>query len=380
MHENTGGRKSMDSLSPTSPHGPRHDFPFHSRQSSTSNSLQIQRRGSTASSIHSVGGALDSSFGSRGNAVAESGQNAISTLLQPPIVRTGLLPHTSAPSSASHKPPTTRDIPPVTLTNIQRIDASEFRPYLTQVGALYEQLRRAKESEEEGADASRRRGSKDDPTPGYDDSKHLRPGKRPSITPKRKSSVSSVISVSSIASSLEPPATPGRRASSSFAKRAAQGPPPLSTIPNVYCDEEFHLENPRTFDIVSERSEVIRQTPAGGGDDKSGGGANGNPPAPRKALATNAILQEKLSWYMDTVEMHLISSISAASTTFFMALGSLKGLHTEAAESVERIKTLRSELEALDNEIVARGLSIVEQRRRRENLQQLYDGIGRAHV
>ncbi|KAL8357233.1 hypothetical protein RB598_002188 [Gaeumannomyces tritici] len=373
MHENASGRKSMDSLSPTSPHGSRHDFPFHSRQSSTSNSLQVRRRGSTASSIHSIGGALDSSFGSWGNAVVESGQNAISTLLQPPIVRTGLLPHTSAPSSSSHRPPTTRDIPPVTLTNIQRIDASEFRPYLTQVGALYEQLRRAKESEEEGADASRRLGSKDDHPQGHDDGKHLRPGKRPAVAPKRKSSVSSVISVSSIASSLEPPTTPGRRASSSFAKRAAQGPPPLSTIPNVYFDDEFHLENPRTFDIVSERSEVIRQTSAGGGDDKPAAATNGNTPAPRKALATNAILQEKLSWYMDTVEMHLISSISAASTTFFMALGSLKGLHTEAAESVERIKSLRSELEALDNEVVTRGLGIMQQRRRRENLQQLHD-------
>jgi vacuolar protein sorting-associated protein 54 len=153
-----------------------------------------------------------------------------------------------------------------------------------------------------------------------------------------------------------------------FNRRAAQGPPPLNTIPNVYFEEDFHLENPRTFDVVSERSEVVRPAP-GSAEEKSA--ANGNGGAPRKALATNAILQEKLSWYMDTIEMHLISSISTASTTFFTALGSLRELHSEAADSVDRIRTLRKELESLDHEIVKTGLETVQKRRRRENLQQL---------
>ena len=139
----------------------------------------------------------------------------------------------------------------------------------------------------------------------------------------------------------------------------------------MYFDDDFRLENPRTFDVVSERSEVVR--PAPGSEDK--GASNGQAAAPRKALATNAILQEKLSWYMDTVEMHLIQSISTASTTFFSALGSLRELHSEAADSVERIKTLRKELEALDEEIATGGLNIVHQRRRRENVKQLHDAV-----
>jgi vacuolar protein sorting-associated protein 54 len=151
----------------------------------------------------------------------------------------------------------------------------------------------------------------------------------------------------------------------------AQGPPPLSTIPAVYFDEDFHLENPRIFDVVSERSEVVR--PTQGSDEK--GASNGQAAAPRKALATNAILQEKLSWYMDTVEMHLIQSISTASTTFFTALGSLRELHSEAADSVERIKALRKELKDLDEEIATGGLNIVHQRRKRENVKQLHDAV-----
>lgn len=139
---------------------------------------------------------------------------------------------------------------------------------------------------------------------------------------------------------------------------------PMSTIPNVYFEEEFHLENPRTFDIVSERSEVVRQPGANGSIIAPGSGG-------RKALATNAILQEKLSWYMDTVEVHLISSISTASTSFFAALGSLRQLHTEASESVAKIKTLREDLATLDQEMAVGGLKVVAMRRRRENVRKL---------
>lgn len=319
----------------------------------------MSRRGSTASSIHSIGGALDTSSGGWGSAVYESGQNAISTLLQPPIVRTGLQPHTSAPSTSNHKPPTARDIPPVTLTNVRKVDKEEFSSYLSQVGALYEQLRRVRETEDDAP--PNRRGSRHEDHPEEANDGHLRPGYR---SRQRKGSTTSLSSLNS----LDAP-SPVRRSSSNFGRKGAQGPPPLSTIPPVYFEENFQLENPRTFDVVSERSEVIRPAQSGNED------SNGVAAAPRKALATNAILQEKLSWYMDTIEVHLINSISTASTTFFTALGSLKELHSEAADSVRRIKLLRQELEMLDKEVADRGLQTAQKQRRQENLQQLNDAV-----
>ncbi|RFU73528.1 hypothetical protein TARUN_8713 [Trichoderma arundinaceum] len=321
MYSSPTAGRSVDNLAPFSPGG-RADYPFHSGTS----------------------------------AVYESGQNAISTLLQPPIVRTGLQPHTSAPASSSHKPPTARDIPPVTLTNIPQIDPEEFGPYLSQIGALYEQLRRVKENEEE--ENANRRGSRQDEQAESTGDGLLRPGARNRLP--RKGSTASLSSLNSVdtVSSLRRP--------SALSRKAAQGPPPLSTIPTVYFDDDFHLENPRTFDVVSERSEVIQKHKDEG---------NGNAVAPRKTLATNAILQEKLSWYMDTIEIHLINSISTASTTFFTALGSLKELHSEAADSVLRIKALRKELEALDERVAANGLMMVQKQRRQENLRQLSDAI-----
>ena len=273
-----------------------------------------------------------------------------------------MVPHTSAPASSAHKPPTARDIPPVTLTNIPTVEPTEFQPYLAQVGALYDALQRARDNGEAGGTQLDRKGSKTDDFSDLLDLER-RSNSRPNLSRQA--------SLASLASSIETP-LPRRRLSGGPGRRAAHAPTPLSTIPNVYFEEDFHLENPRTFDVVSERSEVVRPAP-GSPDERRG--SNGNAVGPRKALATNAILQEKLSWYMDTIEVHLISSISTASTSFFAALGSLRELHSEAADSVDRIRALRKELDALDDEMAVGGLNIVSKRRRGENLRQLSDAV-----
>jgi len=242
---------------------------------------------------------------------------------------------------------------------LKAVDPAEFKPYLNQVGALYDALQRAKDNEEEGGTQLLRRGTK----PEYFADLLEGDGRT------NKPSLSRQASLASLASSLKTPPIPRRRSSNS--RRTVHAATPLNTIPNVYFEESFHLENPRTFDVVSERSEVVR--PAPGTPDPNG--SNGNSVAPRKALATNAILQEKLSWYMDTIEVHLISSISTASTSFFTALGSLKDLHSEAADSVARIKQLRKELGTLDQEMAVGGINIVNMKRRRENLKQLGDAV-----
>ena len=283
---------------------------------------------------------------------------AISTLLQPPILRTGILPHISGPSA--QKPPSTKDITPVTLTNIPHVEATIFRPYLDQAGLLYDAFRRARESSEDvGAQSIKKipRGSHN--APG-EDSERRQPGVPASPVPL------------TFASPIEAP-QPKRRTSGGGSRRAGLPVTPLSTIPSVYFEENFHLENPRTFDIVSERAEIVRPPP----------GANGSAVAVslsgKKTLATNAILQEKLSWYMDTVEMHLISSISTASTSFFAALGSLRELHSEAADSVSGIRTLREDLARLNQDMAVGGLKIVAMRRRRENMQKLGDAVRQLH-
>lgn len=356
--------ESLDLLSPNPQHS-QYPFPIQNdwgnRPSSTGGRYQ-PRRGSTASSIHSVGGVLDSGFKTNMGAVREQNQNAISTLLQPPIVRTGMLPHTAAQASAGHRPPSTKDIPPVTLPNISHVEPSAFNPYLSQIGNLYEAFQRAKaEAEAEAAQPARRGSKLSERGESLERSLHT---SSPSTTPQ----------LSGAAFSPNNSPKPKRRTSGS--KRALPVATPLSTIPNVYFDDNFHLENPRTFDIVSERSEVVRPIRTKS-EDVDFSNASLDPPQTtgRKALATNAILQEKLSWYMDTVEVHLISAISSASASFFAALGSLRELQSEASDSVARIKGLREDLRRLDEQMAIGGLKVVDMKRRRNNLRKLADSV-----
>ncbi|ODH25769.1 hypothetical protein ACO22_05072 [Paracoccidioides brasiliensis] len=315
------------------------------------------RRSSTASSITGIGSVLDTSL--HHGWIAEAGRNAISTLLQQPIVRTGLLPQASALSSG-YKPPTTRDIPPVALTNIPYVESKAFQPYISQVGSLYDALRRSKENGDEGEPQLRRASSITTISVDIDPLLSSQLERRHSGQQTPLSSVSEYV-------------TPRRRSSGQRGRGPAMAP--LSTIPNVYFDENFHLENPRTFDVVSERSEVVRSLPKPSDENAPNGSFEARPAFNRKALATNAILQEKLSWYLDTVEIHLISSISNASTSFFTALGSLQALHGEAKASVDKIQALRRDLAKLDNDLALGGLKVVNLQRRRENVRKLADAV-----
>lgn len=284
---------------------------------------------------------------------------AISTLLQPPIVRTGLVPHTAV-SSTGYKPPSSRDIPPVTLTNIPHVESKTFHSYLSQVGSLYDIFQQAKEG---AGDQEQQLARSDRPSHRTDESGSLK-------SPSRERRLSTFSGSSRATSPYDPK---GRRRS--FAGRGrSHAITPLSTIPPVYFEDDFHLENPRTFDVISEKSDVIRPPKPAAKDDQANGSVEPVHTG-RKVLATNAILQEKLSWYMDTVEIHLISSISTASKSFFTALGSLRELHSEAADSVNRIQVLRKDLQKIDREMALGGLKIVNLRRRRENVRMLADAV-----
>ncbi|GAB7360719.1 hypothetical protein MBLNU230_g0596t1 [Neophaeotheca triangularis] len=361
----------------TSPTSQRSAFPFP-RQDSYSGPPPIRyqpRRGSAASSISgtSIGGALDTNSHNRerrNSSVRETSQNAISTLLQPPIVKTGLLPHTQQSAGAGYKPPSTRDIPPVTLSNVPHVPPERFRDYLNRIAPLFETFQRARNEPEQTPWTKKdgEQGDVDRSGDAWDD--RLRPTDSPtSPTFNRRES--------SVLSPLESP-NQSRRRSSAQRRRRRNEPTPLNTIPNVYFDENFKLENPRTFGVVSERAEIVRPPPGTPAAEPQKG-ANGSTLPPRKSLATNAILQEKLSWYMDTVEVHLINSISTASTGFFAALGSLRELQTEAEESVTKIKGLREDLRKLDKDVAMGGLEVAAKRRRMENVRKLEKATAQVH-
>ncbi|MCO5566038.1 hypothetical protein L7F22_019713 [Adiantum nelumboides] len=141
--------------------------------------------------------------------------------------------------------------------------------------------------------------------------------------------------------------------------------PPLSTVPQVFFSEDFDLGNPYTFDLVTERYKAASSSSSGNAS-RNGSVATGYD------VALNQMLQEKLSYYSDVVEQHLILEISARSSSFFAALGNLKDLEAESRSCLDKVEELRRELDDRDEGIAKAGLSLIrEQAKRRETVERL---------
>ena len=132
-------------------------------------------------------------------------------------------------------------------------------------------------------------------------------------------------------------------------------------MPSVFFDPNFSLSNPRTFDIVNENSDLLARSGTGKPD--------------RKSLASNAILQEKLSWYMDTVEMHLIKEINNASASFFAALSDLQELNEDASKCVAKIAKLREELGGIQDLHALQGADVAKLHIKRANVARLQQAV-----
>ncbi|ODQ66420.1 Vps54-domain-containing protein, partial [Nadsonia fulvescens var. elongata DSM 6958] len=231
------------------------------------------------------------------------------------------------------KPPTLRDIPPVTLTKITKVKKAEFSKYLSDIGSVFDRYCYIKGL---SADSFIKPMISDEETEKAINSNQYEP---------RRVSLSSSPSNSGLA-------TPSSVSSAALA--------PLTTVPSVFFDDDFQLDNPRVFDVVSENASVVRhdaETPT------------------RKVLANNAILQEKLSWYVDTVEIHLIDEISKASETFFSTLDELREIHADSEHTVERIQNLRNDLNALDQRQAVSGIKSLKLLQRKQNIDKLQQSL-----
>ncbi|WFD36989.1 hypothetical protein MCUN1_003881 [Malassezia cuniculi] len=132
--------------------------------------------------------------------------------------------------------------------------------------------------------------------------------------------------------------------------------PPLSAVPQAFFSTDFDLGRPATFDTITER---YKRHAVAGMDDAS---------SPYDVVL-NQMLQEKLSYYSDVVEQHLVSEISAKSTSFFDALDTLQRLGSETSECIERIDTLHTQLDGIDTNVVQAGLQIVQEQHQRRALE-----------
>ncbi|KAG0221593.1 hypothetical protein BGW41_006640 [Actinomortierella wolfii] len=283
---------------------------------------------------------------------ADIGLNAISGVLNNPNKK---------PSTTK---PTKTDIPPVPSTPIRKVKASEFESYIKHITPVFERYQNNRALS--GTAFGKTSGTTDQitsprsPFASSHDSLavHLQPLSLSALTPPQKEnerheeSVRNPYSIPDLPEVDEPVPS----------KPILPETPSLDTVPRVFFDPDFNFENPRTFDLVCELT--------GTGVDSATGEKSTT-----TSIVNNSILQEKLSHYLDTVEIHLMTEISRRSTSFFEALSNLQALHSQTLECVSQIHVLRAQLARIDHTQSKQGLEVVRLKRRRRNLGLLHNGI-----
>ncbi|KAK1225240.1 hypothetical protein PQX77_011841 [Marasmius sp. AFHP31] len=126
--------------------------------------------------------------------------------------------------------------------------------------------------------------------------------------------------------------------------------PPLETIPPIFFEASFDLSDPKTFASVSEFEDPT-------------------------SLSHSLPLQEKLSHYLDTLEIHLSHEISLRSSSFFTALSNLQLLHSESTTCLSQITRLRGMLQDVDGKIARSGLEVVRLEQKMRGIEKVEEGL-----
>ncbi|PKI49869.1 vacuolar protein sorting-associated protein 54, chloroplastic [Punica granatum] len=114
----------------------------------------------------------------------------------------------------------------------------------------------------------------------------------------------------------------------------------LREVPALYFKEDFTLEDGPTFRAA----------------------------CPFSNVSETLVLQEKLSQYLDVVELHLVKEISLRSNSFFEAQGQLQDLNVKIVQGCKYIRELKETIRLLDKDLVDSARHIQELNSSRNNL------------
>nr|XP_043620581.1 vacuolar protein sorting-associated protein 54, chloroplastic [Erigeron canadensis] len=121
----------------------------------------------------------------------------------------------------------------------------------------------------------------------------------------------------------------------------------LREVPALYFKEDFRLEDGGTFRAAS----------------------------PFTNVGENMMLQEKLSQYLDVVELHLVKEISLRSNSFFEAQGQLEDLSSKIVEGCARIRELKETIRLLDVDLVDSACQVHDLNATRSDLLALQEKL-----
>ncbi|KAL3632342.1 hypothetical protein CASFOL_025326 [Castilleja foliolosa] len=121
----------------------------------------------------------------------------------------------------------------------------------------------------------------------------------------------------------------------------------LREVPALYFKEDFQLEDGSTF----------REA------------------CPFRTISENVALQERLSQYLDVVELHLVKEISMRSSSFFEAQVQLEDLNTNIDHGCGRVRELKETIRLLDSDLVGSARKVQEMSMKRGDLLELQNKL-----
>ncbi|XP_077461128.1 vacuolar protein sorting-associated protein 54 isoform X2 [Stigmatopora argus] len=132
----------------------------------------------------------------------------------------------------------------------------------------------------------------------------------------------------------------------------------LEQVPKIFLKPDFALEEPATFNAVLPWSHF-----------NSGGGRNS------RDMASSKLLQEKLSHYLDIVEVSIARQISLRSEAFFHAMSSQHELQDRLKETQEAVTVLRRRTAAIDRVMCQGPLAALRAALTRNNCVKLHNKL-----
>ncbi|KAL3833754.1 hypothetical protein ACJIZ3_008490 [Penstemon smallii] len=121
----------------------------------------------------------------------------------------------------------------------------------------------------------------------------------------------------------------------------------LREVPALYFKEDFQLEEGATFKAA----------------------------CPFRTTSENVALQERLSQYLDVVELHLVKEISLRSSSFFEAQGQLEDLNAKIVEGLGRVRELKETIRLLDSDLVGSARRVQELSKKRGDFVELQNKL-----
>uniref|UniRef100_A0A1A9W025 Vacuolar protein sorting-associated protein 54 n=1 Tax=Glossina brevipalpis TaxID=37001 RepID=A0A1A9W025_9MUSC len=129
----------------------------------------------------------------------------------------------------------------------------------------------------------------------------------------------------------------------------------LAVVPEIFLKETLNLQNASTF------SQVFP-----GIMEKSNG---------EERRKTGRVVQEKLSHYLDIVEVKIAQQVSQKSVSFFHAMTSQDAIMTEMQEAARRVQALRAALRRLHKSVVIDTFRVLCFAKRRQNFEDVLDKL-----